>query len=73
MTDKIEDTESMAIDEEVPKELSPEEQILKEKQEWVKQFRLKFCVRPEFEITKNMIYPDGTLNQEYVFCMLLVM
>lgn len=45
-------------------ELTPEEKALKEKQEWVKQFRLKFCVREEFEITKNMIYPDGTLNQE---------
>jgi hypothetical protein len=45
-------------------ELSPEEKLLKEKQEWVKQFRLRFCVREEFEITKNMIYADGTLNQE---------
>ncbi len=46
------------------KDPSLEEEKLKEKQEWVKQFRLKFCVRDEFEITKNMIYPDGTLNQE---------
>ncbi|KAG1147067.1 hypothetical protein G6F37_007693 [Rhizopus arrhizus] len=47
------------------KDPSLEEKKLKEKQEWVKQFRLKFCVRDEFEITKNMIYPDGTLNQDY--------
>lgn len=45
-------------------ELSAAEQKLREKQEWVKRLRLKFCIRPEFEITKNMIYPDGTLNQE---------
>lgn len=44
---------------------------LKAKQEWVKNLRLKFCIRPEFEITKNMIHEDGTLNQEHVihpFC-----
>lgn len=46
--------------------LSPEEEKEKAKQEWVKRLRLKFCIRPEFEITKNMIYSDGTLNQEYV-------
>ncbi|KAL0083443.1 hypothetical protein F4703DRAFT_1110899 [Phycomyces blakesleeanus] len=45
--------------------LNAEEQKLKDKQEWVKNFRLKFCVRPEFEITKNMIHDDGTLNQDY--------
>ncbi|RUO96657.1 hypothetical protein BC936DRAFT_141666 [Jimgerdemannia flammicorona] len=38
---------------------------VKAKQEWVKGLRLKFCVRPEFEITKNMIHEDGTLNQDY--------
>ncbi|CAG8535912.1 10010_t:CDS:2 [Ambispora gerdemannii] len=37
----------------------------KVKQEWVKRMRVKFCVQPEFEITKNMIHPDGTLNQAY--------
>ncbi|CAG8545884.1 6097_t:CDS:2 [Ambispora leptoticha] len=37
----------------------------KVKQEWVKRMRIKFCVQPEFEITKNMIHPDGTLNQAY--------
>lgn len=37
---------------------------VKKKQEWVKQMRLKFCIRPEFEITKNIILEDGTLNQE---------
>lgn len=44
--------------------LTPQEQKEKEKQEWIKQMRLKFCIRPEYEITKNMIFPDGTLNQE---------
>lgn len=38
---------------------------LGQKQEWVKRMRLKFSVRPEFEITKNILHPDGTLNQEY--------
>ncbi|KAI9470484.1 MAG: hypothetical protein EXX96DRAFT_490327 [Benjaminiella poitrasii] len=50
---------------EVEEKLSPADRLTKEKQEWVKQFRLKFCVRPDFEITKNMIFPDGTLNQDY--------
>ncbi|KAI9255718.1 hypothetical protein BDA99DRAFT_547968 [Phascolomyces articulosus] len=45
--------------------MSPASEKEREKQEWVKKMRLKFCVRPEFEITKNMIYPDGTLNQDY--------
>jgi pyruvate formate-lyase activating enzyme-like uncharacterized protein len=38
--------------------------VLKERQEWIKHMRLKFCIRPEFEITKTMIHEDGTLNQE---------
>jgi hypothetical protein len=38
--------------------------VLKERQEWIKYMRLKFCIRPEFEITKTMIHEDGTLNQE---------
>ncbi|CAG8563594.1 9953_t:CDS:2 [Diversispora eburnea] len=38
---------------------------LRMKQEWVKRMRLKFSVRPEFEITKNILHPDGTLNQDY--------
>ncbi|ORY96423.1 hypothetical protein BCR43DRAFT_491678 [Syncephalastrum racemosum] len=45
--------------------LTPEEQKEKEKQDWIRQLRLKFCIRPEYEITKNMIFPDGTLNQDY--------
>ncbi|KAI8149537.1 hypothetical protein BJV82DRAFT_642114 [Fennellomyces sp. T-0311] len=45
--------------------MSPASEKEREKQEWVKKMRLKFCIRPEFEITKNMIYPDGTLNQDY--------
>jgi hypothetical protein len=56
---KIEDTVM-----EEKKEISPEEKLTTERQEWVKQMRLKFCVRPEFEVTKNMIFEDGTLNQE---------
>ena len=44
--------------------LTPEEQLVKASQEWVTQFRLKFCVREEFEITKNIIHPDGSINQE---------
>ncbi|KAJ3016625.1 hypothetical protein HKX48_003937 [Thoreauomyces humboldtii] len=35
------------------------------KQEWVKKMRLQFCVREDLEITRNIIHPDGTLNQDY--------
>ncbi|CAG8740170.1 12690_t:CDS:2, partial [Acaulospora morrowiae] len=38
---------------------------LRRKQEWVRQMRLKFSTRPEFEITRNILYPDRTLNQDY--------
>ncbi|ORY01319.1 hypothetical protein K493DRAFT_323487 [Basidiobolus meristosporus CBS 931.73] len=38
---------------------------LLERQEWIKNMRLQFCVRPEFEVTKNIIHEDGMLNQEY--------
>lgn len=51
-------------DTQMEESITPEELVIKKKQEWIKQFRLKFCVREEFEITKNMIYPDGSLNQE---------
>ncbi|KAI9497499.1 hypothetical protein BDB00DRAFT_756460 [Zychaea mexicana] len=44
---------------------TPASEKEREKQEWIKKMRLKFCIRPEFEITKNMIYADGTLNQDY--------
>ncbi|KAG1474650.1 hypothetical protein G6F56_000231 [Rhizopus delemar] len=47
MTEKVEEKQSL------------EENPDKEKQEWVKQFRLKFCLRDK------MIYSDGTLNQDY--------
>lgn len=59
-------SEADTIMEDTQKEenITPEELVIKKKQEWIKQFRLKFCVREEFEITKNMIYPDGSLNQE---------
>lgn len=53
------------VEEKKEEDITPEERIVKEKQEWIKQFRLKFCVREEFEITKNMIHPDGSLNQDY--------
>ncbi|KAJ3295231.1 hypothetical protein HK104_002892 [Borealophlyctis nickersoniae] len=36
-----------------------------EKQQWINAMRLKFCVRKEFEITKNIVHEDGTLNQDY--------
>ncbi|KAI7862926.1 hypothetical protein BDF14DRAFT_1876446 [Spinellus fusiger] len=42
-----------------------ETEKLQEKQAWVKNLRLKFCRRPEFEITQNMIHDNGTLNQDY--------
>ncbi|KAI8336075.1 hypothetical protein BC941DRAFT_354486 [Chlamydoabsidia padenii] len=45
--------------------LSPELQALKEKQEWINHMRRKFCIQPDFEVTKNLIHPDGTLNQDY--------
>ncbi|RKP38004.1 hypothetical protein BJ085DRAFT_8957, partial [Dimargaris cristalligena] len=35
------------------------------KLDWVKQMRLQFCVRPDFEITHTIIHPDGMLNQDY--------
>ncbi|KAJ3160818.1 hypothetical protein HDU86_008178 [Geranomyces michiganensis] len=42
-----------------------EDPVAKEKQDWVKKMRLMFCVREDLEITKNIIHPDGTLNQDY--------
>ncbi|KAJ3045052.1 hypothetical protein HK097_001296 [Rhizophlyctis rosea] len=42
-----------------------EDPIRQAKTEWVKSMRLKFCVRKEFDVTKNIIYEDGTLNQDY--------
>ncbi|CAO3625226.1 unnamed protein product [Cunninghamella blakesleeana] len=57
-------TEEMKT-EEVKKELTPEEKKVKEKHDWVNYMRLKFCVRPDFDVTKNMIHADGTLNQDY--------
>ncbi|KAJ1965411.1 hypothetical protein IWQ62_002672 [Dispira parvispora] len=39
--------------------------LYKSKKEWVKQMRLQFSIRPEFEITQNIIHSDGTLNQDY--------
>ncbi|KAF9982084.1 hypothetical protein BGZ65_003252 [Modicella reniformis] len=35
------------------------------RQQRINELRLKFCIRDEFPITKNMIHPDGTLNQDY--------
>lgn len=40
------------------------ERVFDARQQRVNEIRLKFCVRDEFPITKNMIHPDGTLNQE---------
>ncbi|KAJ3226581.1 hypothetical protein HK099_004608 [Clydaea vesicula] len=36
-----------------------------EKLNFIKMMRLKFCIRPDFEITKNIIFEDGSLNQDY--------
>ncbi|CAG8617486.1 3006_t:CDS:2 [Cetraspora pellucida] len=49
--------------EETAQNLEPDK--LKTKQEWVKRMRLKFSIRPEFEITWNILHSDGTLNQDY--------
>jgi hypothetical protein len=38
---------------------------LQEKQAWIIQMRLSFCVRQEFPETKQIIHSDGSLNQEY--------
>jgi hypothetical protein len=46
-------------------EENPAFEKLKNKQAWIKRMRLKFSVRPEFEITQNILHPDGSLNQEY--------
>lgn len=70
--DELDTSDAMAIDspqvkqEEKPIVLSPEQERVRAKQEWIKQLRLKFCIRPEpeFKITENIIHPDGTLNQE---------
>ncbi|KAF9384613.1 Alpha subunit of the F1 sector of mitochondrial F1F0 ATP synthase, partial [Podila verticillata] len=41
------------------------ERVFDARQQRINELRLKFCVRDEFPITKNMIHPDGTLNQDY--------
>lgn len=43
---------------------SAEELIIKNKQEWITQFRLKFCSQANPDPSKNVIYSDGSLNQE---------
>ncbi|KAG0325508.1 hypothetical protein BGZ99_000562 [Dissophora globulifera] len=40
-------------------------QVFDARQQRINELRLKFCVRDEFPITKNMIHADGTLNQDY--------
>ncbi|KAF9916648.1 hypothetical protein FBU30_001232, partial [Linnemannia zychae] len=42
---------------------SKPERVFDARQQRINEIRLKFCVRDEFPITKNMIHPDGTLNQ----------
>ncbi|KAI9209820.1 uncharacterized protein BJ171DRAFT_594835 [Polychytrium aggregatum] len=42
-----------------------DDQALSEKQAWVNSMRQKFCRRPEFPITTNIIDDDGFLNQDY--------
>jgi hypothetical protein len=39
--------------------------ISEEKQRWIREMRLRFCIRPEFPDTKLMVNDDGTLNQMY--------
>ncbi|KAF9959202.1 hypothetical protein BGZ72_010138 [Mortierella alpina] len=41
------------------------ERVFDARQQRINELRLKFCVRDEFPITKNMIHSDGTLNQDY--------
>ncbi|GJJ76385.1 hypothetical protein EMPS_08744 [Entomortierella parvispora] len=41
------------------------ERVFDARQQRINEIRLKFCVRDEFPITKNMIHSDGTLNQDY--------
>ncbi|OBZ87692.1 hypothetical protein A0J61_04259 [Choanephora cucurbitarum] len=54
------------MNEATPMDISTEtDDQTKQRQEWVKRMRLKFCVREEFAQTKDMIFKDGTLNQEY--------
>ncbi|KAJ1981908.1 hypothetical protein H4R34_001910 [Dimargaris verticillata] len=48
-----------------PADTSDLAQLYRTKKEWINQMRLKFCRRPEFEITQNIIHDDGTLNQDY--------
>jgi len=43
---------------------SKPERVFDARQQRINELRLKFCVRDEFPITKNMIHSDGTLNQE---------
>jgi len=51
----------------VESETAPKvERVFDARQQRINELRLKFCVRDEFPITKNMIHSDGTLNQEYV-------
>jgi hypothetical protein len=46
------------------------ERVFDARQQRINEIRLKFCVRDEFPITKNMIHSDGTLNQEYASILL---
>ncbi|ORZ28514.1 hypothetical protein BCR41DRAFT_418577 [Lobosporangium transversale] len=49
-----------------PSPASPKpERVFDARQRRINEIRLKFCIRDEFPITKNMIHPDGTLNQDY--------
>jgi len=38
--------------------------VLDARQQRINELRLKFCIREEFPITRNMIHSDGSLNQE---------
>ncbi|KAG0014546.1 hypothetical protein BGZ81_000408 [Podila clonocystis] len=68
-TKLIESKESMDQDQthdQTEQDATPKvERVFDARQQRINEIRLKFCVREEFPITKNMIHSDGTLNQDY--------
>jgi hypothetical protein len=53
----------LAMATETPEQAHSRQQRL-DKQEWVKDMRLMFSKRPDYERTQMMVNEDGTLNQE---------
>ncbi|KAI7875067.1 uncharacterized protein EV154DRAFT_526790 [Mucor mucedo] len=65
----MEKTEDMMVDD-TPMDTTEEnytddELTMKARQEWITQFRLKFCAHDDPDPSKNVIHPDGSLNQDY--------